>query len=116
MMKKNDCLLIFFVVFISIVLYLIISLFSKSGDTAIITVNGEIYCEKKLSENSKIDINGTNAAVIENGEIYMTSATCPDKLCIRHGKISDSSEKIICLPNKIVIEVTKKSEIDAVVK
>ena len=46
----------------------------------------------------------------------MEYADCPDKLCINQGKITDSSKKIICLPNKVIVEVTKKSETDAVVR
>ena len=53
---------------------------------------------------------------IEDGCAYMLSANCPDKLCIRQGKAKDSSKKIICLPNRVTVEVTKKSEIDEVVR
>ena len=44
----------------------------------------------------------------------MESADCPDKLCVKTGKIKDNSHDIICLPNKVRVEVTKKSAIDAV--
>lgn len=88
----------------------------RTGDTVKITVDGELYCEKKLSESCEIKIGETNTAVIENGEVYMKDADCPDKLCVRQGKISDTSKKIICLPNKVIIEVTKKSDIDMVVR
>ena len=89
--------------------------YSKKADTVRITVNGKVFCEKPLSIDCEIDINGTNTAVIEKGSVYMKSATCPDKLCIHQGKAHDGSKKIICLPNKVVIEVIKKSEIDTVV-
>lgn len=115
-MKKGDFVLILAVLIASLVSFFAMRQTSKGGDTVKITVNGEIFCEKPLFEDCEIDINGTNTAVIENGAVYMKYASCPDKLCIHQGKAHNSSKKIICLPNKIVIEVTKKSEIDTVVK
>ena len=114
-MKKNDFLFIFAVLLVAAASFLIIKSCAKSADTVRITVDGKIFCEKPLSENCEIGIYGKNTAVIENGSVYMKQASCPDKLCIHQGKASDGSKKIICLPNKVVIEVIKKSEIDTVV-
>jgi len=114
-MKKRDFLFAFAVIITAAAVFLIIKPHSESADTVRITVDGKLFCEKPLSEDCEIDINGTNTAVIENGSVYMKSAQCPDKLCIRQGKAHDGSKKIICLPNKVIIEVGKKSEIDTVV-
>ncbi|HAL62983.1 MAG TPA: hypothetical protein DCO93_00905 [Clostridiales bacterium] len=114
-MKKNDFLFIFAAVFVAALTFFIMKLNIQNADTVRITVCGKLFCEKPLSENCEIDIYGKNTAIIENGSVYMKDADCPDKLCIHQGKISDSSKKIICLPNKVVIEVIKKSEIDTVV-
>ena len=86
------------------------------ADIANITVAGKHFCTVSLQEDCEIDINGTNVAVVKNGQIYMKSATCPDKLCIHQGAISDSSKKIVCLPNKVIIEAMADSDIDMVVK
>ena len=115
-MKKNDLFIVIFGILLCAVSILIIDLTRVNGDTVLITVNGKIHCEKPLEKNCEIDINGSNTAVIENGEVYMKSADCKDRLCIHQGKIHDSSKKIICLPNKVVISVTKKSETDSVVR
>lgn len=115
-MRRNDFIFVLLVLIILGVSYPIMKYAARGGDTVKITVDGKLFCEKPLSENCEISINDTNTAVIENGEIYMKYASCPDKLCIHQGKIHDSSKKIICLPNKVVIEVIKKSEIDTVVR
>ena len=115
-MKKKDFIFILAVLFAFAVSVLVINMVKKDGDTVKITVEGKLFCEAPLSKDCEIPINDTNIAVIENGSVYMKYATCPDKLCMHQGKIHDSSKKIICLPNKVVIEVTKKSEIDTVVK
>lgn len=57
---------------------------------------------------------GTNHVVIENGSVRMTAASCPDQVCVQSGPISQPGQTIVCLPNRIVIEITgeKEGEID----
>ncbi|HBE87040.1 MAG TPA: hypothetical protein DDW53_19330, partial [Lachnoclostridium sp.] len=35
----------------------------------------------------------------------ITEASCPDKVCVRTGKIHRSGELIVCLPNRVVITI-----------
>ena len=114
--KRKDFVFILSVLLAFAVSFAVIKTVAKGGDTVKITVDGNLFCERPLSENCEIPINDTNIAVIENGAVYMKYASCPDKLCMHQGRIHDASRKIICLPNKVVIEVTKKSDIDTVVK
>ena len=115
-MKKRDFIFAAIVILLAVASFLMIKISSKGADTVRITVDGKLFCEKSLYEDCEIDINGTNVAVIENGSVYMKSATCPDKLCIHAGRAKDGSKKIICLPNKVIIEVIKKSDVDTVVR
>jgi len=87
------------------------------GRVAVITKNGEILHRIDLTAVNKsytIDIDG-NIILVENGCISMQSAECPDKLCVKQGKISNIGS-IICLPNKVIIEIDRNSDIDAVLK
>ena len=52
----------------------------------------------------------TNTLVIENGKADMISADCPDKLCVNQHAISSNGETIVCLPNKVVVEVEDGEE------
>ena len=45
---------------------------------------------------------------IENAQITVTDADCPDKICIQTGAISHAGEIIACLPHQLIIEI--KSE------
>ena len=45
---------------------------------------------------------------IENEQIAVTAADCPDKICIQTGAISHAGEIIACLPHQLIIEI--KSE------
>ena len=43
--------------------------------------------------------------VISDGKADMESADCPNQICVHHSAISHIGETIICLPNRVVIEV-----------
>ena len=64
-----------------------------------------------MSENVTIDIRSgenlseSNLLLIENGKVYVKSATCPDGICVGHRPIFRNGESIICLPNRVVITV-----------
>ncbi|MCR5122623.1 MAG: NusG domain II-containing protein, partial [Ruminococcus sp.] len=53
-----------------------------------------------------------NVIVIENHDIYVREADCPDHTCIKMGKLSRSSTQIVCLPNRLMIYRVNSSEED----
>lgn len=54
--------------------------------------------------------NGTNTISVENGRICVSSADCPDQLCVKQGWQSSGITPIVCLPNKLVIEFERSSD------
>lgn len=46
-----------------------------------------------------------NLFSVTNGTVTMEAADCKDQICVRHIPISSDRESIICLPNKLVIEM-----------
>ena len=55
---------------------------------------------------------GYNIVEAENGKIHVKEASCPDKVCMHTGYISDGTLPISCLPNKLIIRVEKKKTSD----
>ena len=57
---------------------------------------------------------------LKDGKVKMTEASCPDHVCIRQGTIDAPGETVVCLPNKVVLEIVSKDGeedgLDAVVK
>ncbi len=51
-----------------------------------------------------------NLFSITDGVVTMEAADCRDQICVRHTPISSDRESIICLPNKLVIEISGESE------
>ena len=99
-------ILIFALIAIGVSSYLIIELNKNEGKAVVISINGEHVARYFLAENGEYILNGgTNLLVIKDGEAYMKSADCPDKLCIHQGKISRTGERIVCLPNRLMAEI-----------
>jgi len=115
-LKKNDLILLISIIFLAFFAYIFVKVTAIKGDTVLILKDGEVFYSGSVYDDKSIDVAGNNTVRIENGCAYMTDATCPDKLCIHQGKVSDSSKKIVCLPNRVTVEVTRTSHIDKVVR
>lgn len=59
----------------------------------------------KVSKAYTIELEG-NIVLVENGQISIIEADCPDKLCIKQGAIQNGARPIVCLPNNVVIKLT----------
>ena len=68
----------------------------------------ESYTFQIVSENG-----GTNELLISRGEISVKEATCPDQICVHQGILSDSALPIVCLPNRLVIQLREADDGDA---
>ena len=94
---------------------------TSDNKTAKIYRNGEIIREinlDTLTEPIEFEITDEsghkNAVRAEKGRIRITSADCPDKVCVNMGWIENGVVPIVCLPNKVTIEITgANSDIDA---
>ena len=76
----------------------------------IVEVDGQVYCEYDMDEvDGIIPIStpngGENRLYVQEDLVYMDSANCPDKLCVKQGVIRDGSVPIVCLPNKVVVRI-----------
>lgn len=105
---KKDFILLAAVLAVGITGLLLANLQSE-GKTAIIKVDGKKVQEISLQgEKLETEVGGVTVCR-ENGEIFVMSSTCTDKICVHTGKISKSGEGIICAPNRVSIEIEGKS-------
>lgn len=92
----------------------------QSGRTVQILTDGKIYGTYDLTNEQKVNvvIDGTvtNILQIADGKAKMLEADCPDKLCVHQKAIAYQGETIVCLPNKIVVEIHggQQAELDGV--
>ena len=97
-----------------------------TGASVEVTVDGAIYGTYPLEKDQTIDKEipiqkdgkTTNLLVIKDGKADVTEADCPDKLCVHQKAISKTNETIVCLPNKVVVQVigAGESELDSIAR
>lgn len=119
-MRKNDMILAGGILLVSLCLLFFRYFSDDAGENAqvIVMIDGSKYGSYSLSEDQRIDINGTNLLVIEQGSARIDEADCPDQICVKHTRISRDGESIICLPNKLVVTIEhgEEPEIDGIVR
>ena len=108
---RYDLILIGALLVVSLAVVLITTLTRREGGYVEIEKNGELIATYSLSANGEYSLNGgTNVLVIEGGVAYLKDANCPDKTCVKTGKIRYVNQSIICLPNEISITVRGNSD------
>lgn len=118
-MKRNDLFLLGFLFVILGVFFLLTVLFRiKEPEKIVVTVDGTLYGTYSLQQDQSVEIENTNLLIIEDGSAYVKEANCPDQICVHHKAISKRKEVIVCLPNKVLIEVkgSEDTMLDAIAK
>lgn len=116
-MKPGDLIIIVLLVFLSFLPVVLFSMNSASSNadhyTAVISADGEDLHEMELIDDGETETyeyvsedGHRNTIVREGTEITMIDASCPDQLCVRQGVITEAGETIVCLPHRLVVEVT----------
>ena len=121
-MNKNDLIVIISILLLAAAAYIGISTYRRHATAdnpqVVVTVDGEEYGRYPLSEDLQTEIRfedgSFNRLVIENGKAKISEASCPDQICVNHFRIQYSGETIVCLPNKVVVEIVGglKSDVD----
>lgn len=108
---RNDLILVSVLLIGALVMFFVFKGSLKTGNKAVITVNGEKVSVFSLNEEKKETVkteNGANTVEIKDGKVSVTDADCPDKICVEHRPISKVGETIICLPHKLVVEIAEE--------
>ncbi len=112
-MTKGDKVLIVFVVVLTLISLGFIKKQALSDEKKFISiqVNGEqvkkiIFDKSIIGKKFAIESEyGYNLVEIGDEEVRVIEASCPDKVDVKQGFISKIGESIICLPNRMVIEI-----------
>ncbi len=120
MMKKIDWIIPGAAVAAALVWFVAHNVTAKEGKKVIVSVGGIEAGTFDLDKDDEFEIEGDNGIidklVIKDGKANMVEAGCPDKVCVNMPEISEVGDTIVCLPGKIVVEITdgKESEYDSV--
>ncbi|MBR3785688.1 MAG: NusG domain II-containing protein [Firmicutes bacterium] len=116
--KKADIVLFFVLLAFGIGLSALSLFTGTSGQKVQIEVNGQPYAVYSLAENQTIEITEhghTNKITIKDGAVQMSYSDCKNQICVNDGQISKTNQSIVCLPNKVMVEITGgEEEFDAI--
>ena len=107
---RSDLLLIAALLLTGLIMSSLIFFHRQDGRQAVVRVDGQIVAQLPLAQDARypVEFEGavTNVLVIQDGAVRMEEADCPDHLCIHRGAIRYAGDSIVCLPNKVVVEIS----------
>lgn len=121
-MTRGDKGLIFVVVILALISlgYIKRQGFSNENKFVSIQVNGKeikriIFDKNIVGKQIPIESKyGFNLIEIGHEKIRVIEADCPDKIDVEQGYISKIGESIVCLPNRMLIEIKGKDKDDGI--
>ncbi len=117
--NKYDITLIAAIIIINlfIMLYGSNNMVQATEKIAYVYSNNKLKGRYTLTENYKTEFTvendtgtGFNTVHIEDGKIWIHEASCPDKICLNQGKIQNGGEVIVCLPNKLMVQIKSSTD------
>ena len=118
MIRKADIILAIIMIILGLIVSYTLATGNDAGDTVNIKVNGEMYAYYSLSDDQTVDVeqNGhINKITIKDGTVQMAYSDCKNQICVNDGQISKTNQSIVCLPNKVMVEITGgEEEFDAI--
>ena len=103
-MKKGDIITIAIVFVAAAVLAAVLFFCRTNGSTVVVKSNNKTVAEYPLNIDREVNLEH-NSFVIKDGEVYMSFADCKNQICVKTGKISKRGECIVCLPNRVILEI-----------
>lgn len=109
---RNDIILAVAIILIAAAGLLLFVMNRETGSTVSVKIDGKQTASYPLSENIEVPIitgendEHINILTIKDGKASISEADCPDKICVKTRPVSFVGETVVCLPHKLVIEIT----------
>ena len=124
MFKKLDIIIIVVLMVFSFIPEIVFGLVLRKEYNSVyaeITVAGKLYESVNLSANKGKDIievenkHGKITIEVKDNNIGIINSTCADKICMQPEYINKPGELLVCLPNKVMVEIKGKIEDDIII-
>ena len=126
-MKKKDIILIAAALIAALALYMVSQItLGAPAASVVVTLDGEEILKKPLAVEDSYTIEqedgSLNVITVEDGAVYMSQANCRDGLCIRQGRMKNTAKTIVCLPHKLVVQLSgepiaqENSDLDVIIQ
>lgn len=116
-LRIGDALAVLLVLLAALGGFLWLGAFEEQGNLVSIYEDGALMKTVSLSgEQQEFALNGTVISVGGEGA-WFVSSDCPDQVCVHTGKLGQGNRSAACLPNRILIALSKDAagEPDAVI-
>lgn len=113
MFRPADIILAVLLIAIGFAMSFFLAFGKDDGAQVRATADGKLYGVYRLDEDQTVTIRQgarVNEFEIKDGAVRMLHASCRNHDCMQEGAISRTGETIVCLPNKVVLEVTGGEE------
>ncbi len=81
----------------------------RAAYTLVVEANGREVMRVPLTiEPHRYEVEGYQGKsifLVENYQVMMEDSACPDKLCVRMGRVGAGGDSIVCLPNRVVLRL-----------
>lgn len=94
------------------------NLVGRKGEKAVVSVDGRSYGTLSLLKDGEMRVRsswGEMKLVSRSGRIWAEESGCRNRLCVHKGAIGNAGQKILCAPQRIVVEIPGPSLVDAIV-
>ena len=111
--KKADIVLLIVILAVGIPMSVLSLTAGTGGDKVKISTDGQVYGIYPLNEDCEIDVTEdghTNHITIKDGQVSMSYSTCLNQVCVNTGAISETKDSIVCLPNRVVVEIISSGD------
>ena len=98
------------IISISVIVFISYSVYAAGGEPGTVTVeaSGKSYVYM-LDGDRKVSVPGPlgeTEIVIKDGEVFVESSPCRDKLCVKAPPLKKPGDWNACLPNKVFIRIS----------
>lgn len=108
MIKKADIILFFIILIFGLAVSWFTLTSGAEGEKVRIIQDGNEYGTYSLHDDREIEVKAndhTNHITIKDGQVSMSYSSCKNQVCVNSGAISQTNDSIVCLPNKVVVEI-----------
>lgn len=89
----------------------------SKAKTVSVIVDGEEIATLPLDRDTVFTCENGLTVTVENNCAYISFSPCPDKLCVKAGKLTRTGQSAVCLPCRTVVKLSSggESEVDGIV-
>lgn len=100
---KRDVIFISLIFLVALLIFLFLP--REKGESVEISVNGKTVFSSPLKTPFEKKLENGVTIVCDGDSAYFLRSDCPDKVCIKTGKLSVAGEWAACLPNGTVLKI-----------